>query len=89
MSKLAKEIRDQLVRTPTHKNDGCACITDSAGNIHIPPHVLEAVIAAKLEPVREVLNGAGKIAQAFGPQGYACRAFIKDALALLFKEEEK
>jgi len=46
----------------------------------------EAIIAAKLEPVRKAMSGAGKIAQAFGPEGYACRAFIKDALALLEDE---
>jgi len=47
---------------------------------------LELLIAAKLEPVRKAMSGAGKIAQAFGPEGYACRAFIKDALALLEDE---
>jgi len=55
--KLAKEIREQLVRPPTHLDgSGYACITDSAGNIHVPPDVIESIIAAKLEPVKAGLS---------------------------------
>ena len=57
--KLAKEIREQLVRPPTHLDgSGYACITDSAGNIHVPPDVIESIIAAHLEPVREAFARA-------------------------------
>ena len=58
----------------------------NAGFMVIASSDLESIIAAKLEPVRKAMSGAGKIAQAFGPEGYACRAFIKDALALLEDE---
>ena len=58
---LAREIREQLVRAPTHLDgSGCACITDSAGNIHVPPKLLESIIDAKLGPVREALKLASK-----------------------------
>ena len=55
--KLAKEIREQLVRTPTHLDgSGYACITDSAGNIHVPPDVIESIIAAKLEAFHRTMK---------------------------------
>ena len=80
--KLARKIREQLVRTPTHLDgSGCACITDSAGNIHVPPDVIESIIAAHLEPVLNCLL-AYKVHTLRGDHGKAARAVL-DALALL------